>query len=215
MAFDPDAYLASGNFDPDAYLGIKKEKGLLQQAGDVALEGMAAVNRGAAGLADFALSPVNAAMELAGSDIRIPSAVQALSPATQGNFMEAGLGRDVVRAAGEAVPAALATGAALRTAAQPLTGMVTGEVGKVGVLPSLGQASESVGAGALRQMGSSTAAQDAGLAALSGAGSAIGRDVGGEEGAMIGAIAAPAAVTLAPQLPGEAIKKLLAGGNQQ
>jgi len=180
MVFDPDAYLASGNFDPDAYLGVKKEKGLLQQAGDVALEGMAAVNRGAAGLADFALSPVNAAMELAGSGIRIPSAVQALAPATQGNFMEAGLGRDVVRAAGEAVPAALATGAAIRGAAQQLPAMASG--------------AESVGAGALRQMGSSTATQDAIYGGISGAGAAVGQELGGDAGAMAGAIAAPAVV---------------------
>lgn len=157
-----------------------KEKGFLQKAGDVALEGMAAVNRGATGLVDFVMSPVNAAMELSGSSSRVPSLTQALAPATQGNFMEQGLGRDVVRAAGESVPAALAVGGALRQGAA--------------ALPAMGQAAESVGAGALRQLGSSTAAQDAGFAALSGAGSAVGREVGGEEGAMIGAIAAPAAV---------------------
>jgi hypothetical protein len=189
-----------------------KEKGFLQKAGEAAVEGLnaygnaglemaSAINRGAVGLVDFAASPVNAAMELAGSDMRVPSAVKALAPATQGNFMDQGLGRDVVRAAGEAVPAALAVGGVLRTGAQ--------------ALPQMGQAAESVGAGALRQMGSSTMAQDAGFAALSGAGSAIGRDVGGEEGAMIGAIAAPAAVTLAPQLAGQAVKKIFAGGNQQ
>lgn len=186
-----------------------KEKGLLQKAGDFAmdyavnpaLEGMAAVNRGATGLVDFLASPVNAAMEVAGSDMRVPSLTKALAPATQGNFMDPGLGRDVVRAAGEAVPTALAVGGALRQGAA--------------ALPAMGQAAESVGAGALRQMGSSTMAQDAGFAALSGAGSAVGREVGGEEGAMIGAIAAPAAVTLAPQLAGQAIKKIFAGGNQQ
>jgi hypothetical protein len=200
-----------------------KEKGILQQAGDAAmdyavnpvLEGMAAVNRGATGLVDFVMSPVNAAMELSGSDMRVPSLTQAWAPATQGNFMEQGLGRDVVRAAGETIPSALAMGGALRTAAQPLTGMVTGQVGNVGTLPQLATGSESVGVGALRQLGSSTMAQDAGFAALSGAGSAVGREVGGEEGAMIGAIAAPAAVTLAPQLAGQAIKKIFAGGNQQ
>ena len=201
-----------------------KEKGLLQKAGDFAmdyavnpaLEGMAAVNRGATGMVDFLASPVNAAMELSGSDARVPSLTKALEPyATGGNFMEQGLGRDVVRAAGEAVPAALAVGGALRAAAQPLTGAVTGQVGNVGTLPQLATGSESVGAGVLRQMGSSTAAQDAGFSALSGAGSAVGREVGGEEGAMIGAIAAPAAATLAPQLAGEAIKKIFAGGNQQ
>jgi len=173
-----------------------QEKGLLQQAGDVALEGMAAVNRGAAGIVDFAMTPVNAAMELAGSDVRVPSAVQALAPATQGNFMEAGLGRDVVRAAGEAVPAALATGAAIRTAAQQLPAMASG--------------AESVGAGALRQMGSSTAAQDAIYGGISGAGAAVGQDVGGDNGAMIGAIAAPAGVALAGQGMAAMVKSIFA-----
>lgn len=169
-----------------------KERGLLQQAGDVALEGMAAVNRGAAGIVDFAATPVNAALELAGSDARVPSLVSALSPATQGNFMEGGLGRDVVRSAGEAVPGALAVGGVLRAGAQSL--------------PAMGQASESIGAGALRQMGSSTAAQDAGFAALSGAGGAIGQEVGGDTGQMIGAVAAPAAVALAPQMAKSALQ---------
>lgn len=157
-----------------------KEKGLLERAGDVALEGMAAVNRGATGLVDFAMSPVNAALQIAGTDTRVPSLTQALSPATQGNFMDQGLGRDVVRAAGEAVPAALATGAAIRGAAQQLPAMVSG--------------SESVGAGALRQIGSSTAAQDAIYGGISGAGSALGQEIGGDTGAVVGAIAAPAVV---------------------
>lgn len=169
-----------------------KERGLLQQAGDVALEGMAAVNRGAAGIVDFAATPVNAALELAGSDARVPSLVSALSPATQGNFMEDGLGRDVVRSAGEAVPGALAVGGVLRAGAQSL--------------PAMGQASESIGAGALRQMGSSTAAQDAGFSALSGAGGAIGQEVGGDTGQMIGAVATPAAVALAPQMAKSALQ---------
>ena len=188
--------IRSGQYDDvqQAQQEQPKEKGFLQKAGDVALEGMAAVNRGAAGIADFAVSPINAGLELAGSSARIPSAVDALAPATSGNFMEDGLGKDIVRAAGETVPAALAMGGALRAGAQSL--------------PAMGQAAESVGAGALRQMGSSTAAQDAGFAALSGAGSAIGREVGGDAGAMIGAIAAP--ITVAGGAL--ALKKTLAAG---
>lgn len=170
----------------------KEEKSLISQAGDIALEGMAAVNRGAAGIVDFAATPVNAALQLAGSDLRIPSAVQALAPATQGNFMEQGLGRDIVRGAGEAVPAALAVGGALRQAAS--------------ALPAIGQASESIGSGALRQLGSTSAAQDAGFAALSGAGGAVGQEIGGDAGALIGSVAAPAAVAMAPQVAKAALK---------
>jgi hypothetical protein len=173
--------IRSGQYD-DAQQAPQEqpqEKNLLQKAGDVALEGMAGVNRGAAGLVDFATSPINAGLELAGSNARIPSAVDALAPATTGNFMQDGLGKDITRAAGETVPAALAMGGALRAGAQ--------------ALPQMGRASESVGAGALRQMGGSTAGQDAGYAALSGAGSAVGQELGGDAGAIAGAIAAPLA----------------------
>lgn len=191
MAFDPDAYLAEDDFNPDEYLGASapEEKALLRTVADAALEGMAAVNRGAAGILDFAASPVNAALELAGSDARIPSAVAALSPATTGNFMQEGLGRDVVRAAGEAVPSAIAVGGAIRAAANQLPAMASG--------------AESVGAGVLRQLSQSTPAVDAGYSALSGAGSAVGQEYGGDTGAAIGSIAAPltaSAVVNAPSI---------------
>lgn len=184
---------AQSNFSQEKTLpSPTDEKGFIEQAGDVALEGMAAVNRGAAGIVDFFSTPVNAALDLSGSDVRVPSLVSTLSPATQGNFMDQGLGRDVVRAAGEAVPAALAVGSALRQGASSL--------------PAMGQASESIGAGALRQLGSTTATQDAGFAALSGAGGAVGQDIGGDTGEIIGAVAAPATIALAPQAAKSALK---------
>jgi hypothetical protein len=178
-----------------------QEKNLLQKAGDVALEGMAGVNRGAAGLVDFATSPINAGLELAGSNARIPSAVDALAPATAGNFMQDGLGKDITRAAGETVPAALAMGGALRAGAQ--------------ALPQMGRASESVGAGALRQMGGSTAGQDAGYAALSGAGSAVGQELGGDAGAIAGAIAAPLAPVALKEAGAKAVRSLFGGSKGQ
>jgi len=189
------AAIRNGEFDQPEATPEPQEKGLLEHAGDVALEGMAAVNRGAAGLVDFATTPVNAALELAGSESRVPSMVSALAPATAGNFMEEGLGRDVVRAAGEAVPASLAIGGALRAGAQ--------------ALPAMGQASESIGAGALRQMGQSTMAKDAGFAALSGAGGAaggeagemIGGDAGRQVGALAGSVVAPLAGAAIAQTP--------------
>jgi hypothetical protein len=153
----------------------------------------AGVNRGATGLVDFAASLPNAAMQVAGIDSQIPSLTKAMAPATQGNFMQEGIGRDVVRAAGEVVPSSIAMGAGLRSAAQ--------------ALPSMGQAAESTGAGVLRQMGSSTLAQDAGYGALSGAGGAagaalgqkVGGDTGEQVGAMLGSIAAPVAAAGAIQ----------------
>lgn len=153
----------------------------------------AGVNRGATGLVDFATSLPNAALQVAGIDAQIPSLTKAIPQATQGNFMQEGLGRDVVRAAGEVVPSSIAMGAGLRSAAQ--------------ALPSMGQAAESTGAGVLRQMGSSTLAQDAGYGALSGAGGAagaalgqkVGGDTGEQVGAMLGSIAAPVAAAGAIQ----------------
>lgn len=218
MAFDPDAYLAaSERFDPDAYLSgdtvaptnssrsiaeriadtmgapfdavqeaIEKggqalwDKALSTGPGRVAAEAAAGVNRGATGIADFLTTqPANELAALVGSDARVPSITDTLSSATTGNFMQDGLAKDVVREGAELIPAALGVGAALRTGAA--------------ALPQFGAASEGTAAGVLRQMGQSTAGQDAGYAALSGAGQAIGRDVGGEEGAMIGGMVAPLA----------------------
>ena len=195
--------IRSGQYD-DAQQAPQEqpqEKNLLQKAGDVALEGMAGVNRGAAGLVDFATSPINAGLELAGSNARIPSAVDALAPATTGNFMQDGLGKDITRAAGETVPAALAMGGALRAGAQ--------------ALPQMGRASESVGAGALRQMGGSTAGQDAGYAALSGAGGAVGQELGGDAGALVGAIAAPLAPVALKEAGAKAVRSLFGGSKGQ
>jgi len=163
-----------------------EQPGILQQIGNVGLEAAAGVNRGAAGLVDFAASLPNAVMELAGSDKRIPSAVQALAPATTGNFMGEGLARDVVRQGSELIPAGVATGAALRQAAAQVPAMAQ---------PTATQ-------GVIQQLGSSTATQDALYGGLSGTGSKLGeeagRAVGGETGAqigtLVGGIAAPAAV---------------------
>jgi hypothetical protein len=154
-----------------------KQPGILQQIGNVGLEAAAGVNRGAAGLVDFAASLPNAVMDLAGSDKRIPSAVQALAPATTGNFMGEGLARDVVRQGSELIPSGVATGAALRQAAAQVPAMAQ---------PTATQ-------GVIQQLGSSTAAQDALYGGLSGAGSKLGeeagRAVGGETGAQIGTLA--------------------------
>lgn len=188
------------------------EKGMMQSINEAITsnpigrgvsEFAAGVNRGATGLVDFAASLPNAALQVAGIDAQIPSLTKAIPQATQGNFMEQGIGRDVVRAAGEVVPSSIAMGAGLRAAANPLIG----QAGNASALPSMGQAAESTGAGVLRQMGSSTLAQDAGYGALSGAGGAagaalgqkVGGDTGEQVGAMLGSIAAPVAAAGALQ----------------
>ncbi len=166
-----------------------------------AAEFASSFNRGALGLVDVATSPINAALDVAGSDYRIPSAVESLKSATQGNFMERGLGRDVVRGVGEVIPSGVAVGGAIRSLAAPMTGAVSGQIGNVGTLPNLASGSESVGAGVLRQMGQSTAAQDAVYSGLSGGGGAIGREYGGDIGAVAGSILAPASAATAIAAP--------------
>lgn len=169
----------------------KEDKSLWQQAneavanspiGATIAEGAAAFNRGATGLADIPINAINAGLQLAGSDKRVPTLTESLSPATTGGFMQNGLGRDIVRAAGETAPSALAMGSALRGAAQQL--------------PALASNAESVGSGVLRQLGGSTATQDLVSGGLSGAGQAVGKEYGGENGAVVGSIAAPLAPTL-------------------
>jgi len=136
-------------------------------------EGAAAVNRGATQLADMVTTqPANAVLELAGSDMRIPSITKSLSSATGGGFMEVGMPRDIVRAAGEVVPGAVAGGMLFRSAAQQL--------------PAVTGAAESIGTTLLRSAGSGSAAADAAYGAVSGAGGVAGREAGGYAGEVIG-----------------------------
>jgi len=160
-------------------------------------EGAAAVNRGATQLADMVTTePANAVLELAGSDMRIPSITKSLSSATGGGFMEVGMPRDIVRAAGEVVPGAVVAGGLVRGAAEQL--------------PAVAGAAEKIGTSLLRAAGSGTVAADAGYGAVSGAGGAIGREVGGDAGAMIGSIAAPLTVAGG----GIALKSALGAGKR-
>jgi len=166
--------------------------------GRVASEFGAGIGRGAAQAADFfTTGPVNAALEMAGSDTRIPTIEDTLSPATVGGFMEPGLGRDVVRTAGELVPAAAGAGAALRGAAQRIP-----------------EAVQTVGQGVTRQLGQSTAAQDVTGAVLSGVGAEVGEEVGGETGRAIGAIATPLAVPLAVSTASNTIRRIIRGSDK-
>ena len=75
-----------------------------KQLKNTVLEGMAAVNRGAVDTLNF-LGPdqINAVLQLSGSDKRIPtfSDIPGVEQATQGNYMEPGTARDIVRTAGE------------------------------------------------------------------------------------------------------------------
>lgn len=180
-----------------------QEKTFLQSVGDAALEGMAAVNRGALDIAglpsELIRIPVNAGLQMAGVDYQIPRASQAIQEATgigQGGYMEPGTARDIVQATGEAIPASMAVGAGLTAAASRL--------------PALTAASEGILPGALRAAGQSTAAQNAAFGALGGGGSAAGKEigqaVGGEVGGAIGEIAGGVAAPMIPSLASSAVK---------
>lgn len=169
----------------------QQDRGIIGGIVDAGLEAMAGINRGATGLVDFAASMPNAALQLAGSDARIPSLTNAFAPATAGNFMQPGLARDVVRQGSELAAPGVATGSVMRQAAAQIPAM----------------ANPTVTQGVIRQLGSSTAGQDAAYSALSGSGQAVGQNIGGETGAMIGGIAAP----IAPAAASEGLKMALRG----
>lgn len=191
-----------------------QQKGLMDKANEAILsnpigrgvsEFAAGVNRGATGIVDFVASLPNAALQVAGIDAQIPSLTKAIPQVTQGNFMEKGLGRDVVRAAGEVIPSSVAMGSALRSAAAQL--------------PSMASPAESVGAGVLRQMGGSTAGQDAIMGGLSGAGSvaggALGEKVGGDTGRQIGSMVGSLAAPVAAGVGAEGVRQALKSSKEQ
>lgn len=175
---------------------------------DTALEGMAGFNRGLTRLADFLTTDqVNAVAEILGPEWlgitdkqhSVPSITDTAAAGTQGNFMDQGLARDVVRGASEVVPAALAGGAALSQTAARLPASLPGNAsraaakaagGRTAAAPVVAPA-ESMTAGAVRQIAPAAPAADAAYGAASGAGAEVGRDMGGETGALAGAVAAP------------------------
>lgn len=141
----------------------------------------AGANRSVAGFLDF-IGPdnVNAVLALAGSDKRVPTFGELVPE--RGSF-DQGLSGEIAASAGELVPAALGIGQGLKTAASNL--------------PKI-QAGESAGTGVARQLGSSTPKQDVVGAVAAGAGGEIGREVGGEDGALVGSVLAPVALAAIP-----------------
>lgn len=153
----------------------------------------AGANRTVAGVLDF-LGPdtINAVLNLTGSDKRVPTLTESI-PGIKGGFVEPGLKREVLGAAGEIIPAAVGIGQLLRTLSQRLPALAAGPAAVAG---------ESTGAGLLRQAGQTTAGADIGFGAVAGAGQelggAAGEEIAGEPGRqageLIGGITAPLAV---------------------
>ena len=163
---------------------------------DPIYEGGAAISRGVTGLMDMAElgtvgGQINRLLEETGRDRISPKASElaAMAGMTAPNYMEEGLARDVVQQVGEMTPAMMVGGGATRGLASMMP--------KVGFSGNAAAplAGESLTSGVVRQIGTSTPAQDVGYGALSTAGGVVGEDVGGDTGAMIGAIAAPVTVS--------------------
>jgi hypothetical protein len=79
-------------------------KGLFSSIGDTALETMSGVNRAVADGVNFLTSDqINAILNLSGSDKRTPDLydIPGIEGATQGNYMEPGLLRDIIRQGSE------------------------------------------------------------------------------------------------------------------
>ena len=150
-------------------------------------EGAAAMNRPVMEFLDF-LGPdtANAVLSLAekGTEMvtgneqdfpRVPTLMDSV-PGAQGNFMEGGLARDVVRGAGETATMAATGGAGLRQMASKV--------------PEFGA---SVSQNVLKQMAATAPAADVVLGAASGAGAEVGDEYGGAPGALAGGMIAPLA----------------------
>lgn len=149
-------------------------------------------HRSIASMIDF-LGPdrFNDVLRAVGSQYQVPTL--SASVPQKGAYDPSLIGR-AAGAAGEILPAAMMIGQGLRTAA--------------GRLSPTAAASESAGAGVLRQMGQTTAGMDVTGAALAGAGQEVGREVGGETGAMIGGVLGP----MIPAAGASIIKGAFAGG---
>jgi len=153
-----------------------------------AAEAGAGVSRGIAQTADFfTTKPIRAIQQLAGvaKEDRLTTLEDTFSGTTQGNFMNEGLGRDVVRAGSELVAPSAVGGAVLRTAAKAMPATLE----------------MTTGQGVMKQLGASTAAQDIAGGALSGAGGELGEEVGGDTGKLVASFLTPmAGMAAAPVL---------------
>lgn len=164
--------------------GVQPEQTALQKLDQAILSipGMPAIAEFAAGanrsIADiidfFGADTINAALQISGSDARVPTLGEKLA-VPRGQF-EQGLPGDVAATAGELAPAAAAIGAGLR-----------GVVSRLGPQKII----EATAKGVTRQLAKTTPGQDIGAAVASGAGQEIGRAVGGETGALIGGFLTP------------------------
>lgn len=202
----------SGVLDPDRAIGKRTASGL-ELASDVlssvSVEDIDAALRkipGAASLAELAaganrtvvdfidfIGPdqVNSILEISGSERRVPTLREAL-PFIESGPLEPGLQKEVLGAAGEAIPLAAGIGGALRGAASKLPAFTAGETAGTGVARQLTAGAAEAPAGVI--------GADVGLGAAGGGGAVIGGKEGGQVGEAVGSILSPLAVTAVPKL---------------
>ena len=175
--FDLESFQPGGEIGP----GQAKSEPSRQTPVNLGLEAITGFQRGLAGLVDF-VGPdtIDAISKLVGSDIRSPRAINLVEP--KGAFAGDGLGTDIAAGAGEFASLGAGAGGVLRGAAS--------------LLPKVAKA-ESALIGTARQLGKSTAGQDIAFGSTSGAGAATGQELGGTEGAFVGALVGPAAAITA------------------
>lgn len=158
---------------------------------NLAKEFAAGVNRPIFQLIDaFGTDTVNAALNLAGSQRQIPGALETFG-AEKGQFAGPGLPTEIAAKTGEFATLAAGGGALLRAGAQALPAALPGESAITGVA---------------RQLGATTPQQDIILGGVSGAGGALGEQLGGEAGEVAGAVLAPLAAGGAATLASKGIQ---------
>lgn len=144
----------------------------------------AATNKSVLDIIDFfGPDAINAVLQVSGSEARVPTAA-ALGESlnvSRGGFVEPGLQQDILRGAGQTIPAAVGVGSLLRAGAQQLPAMTAKTEGTI--------------SGILRQMGGGTAGADVTLGAASGAGAVLGEEVAGTPGEIAGAFLAPLSIS--------------------
>jgi hypothetical protein len=145
----------------------------------------AANNRSLIDIADF-FGPdvINSVLQLSGTEARVPTLQQGARKvglyADKGAFAGEGLATDVAAAAGSVIPASIGFGAAIRQGAK--------------ALPALAPAGEPAAPAIIRQMATSTPAQDVGFGVVAAAGGEIGEEAAGMPGRVVASFLAPLSV---------------------
>ena len=158
----------------------------------------AAVNRGSLKLAEsLTIDPLNASAQLLGIEGRIPKPSEEsdiVRSFTKGDFLEDGLIKKTIRGAGELAGPGAAIGTITR--------------GVAGAVP----VAQTIKSGIAQQLSKGSAALDVGLSSASGAGAEIGREHGGETGALAGSFLAPIGATGVTGLTKFAVPRLFDAG---